>query len=261
MRYEFTLTRRSFHKLCGLAALFLALPRMSRAASAGIPVLLYHDISNEFTDEYTISPSDFAAQMEWLYENGYRAEALAGIGAGHALPKRSVAITFDDGYASFMDYAFPLLRQYGFKATINVIGEYAGACLEMEGRRPMLSWDEYRHLAGSGLIDIGCHTYGLHRYIHRGVTGVADHVLADDLRLFKETMHKETGQYPEVLAWPYGLYTQRSISIAAESGFRRILTSRRGLFEPGGNPLEIPRQMVSGKIDLVSFRRLIGGNA
>jgi peptidoglycan/xylan/chitin deacetylase (PgdA/CDA1 family) len=261
MRCEFTLTRRNFLKLWGMATLYLLLPRMSRAAIAGIPVLLYHDISGEFNDAYTMSPSNFAAQMEWLYESGYSAVSLRDIGAGHALPERTVAITFDDGYASFMDYAFPLFQQYGFKSTINVIGEYVGTYMEMHGKRPMLSWDEYRHLVGSGLIDLGCHTYGLHRYSSRGVTGVTDSVLADDLRLFQETIRKQTGSYSQILAWPYGLYTRKSIEIAADGGFNRILTSRRGLFQFGGDLLEIPRRNISNSIDLVSFRRFVGEGA
>jgi peptidoglycan/xylan/chitin deacetylase (PgdA/CDA1 family) len=244
-----------------MAALYLLLPRMSRAGSAGIPVLLYHDISDEFRDDYSISPSNFSAQMEWLYESGYSAVSLRDIGAGHALPERTVAITFDDGYASFMDYAFPLFQQYGFKSTINVIGEYVGTYMEMRGKRPMLSWDEYRHLAGSGLVDLGCHTYGLHRYSSRGVVGVTDGVLADDLRLFQETIRKQTGKSSEILAWPYGLYSRRSMAVASDAGFNGILTSRRGLYQLGGNPLEIPRRNISNSIDLVSFRRLIGEGA
>ena len=260
MRFDFSLNRRSFLKLWGLATLSLLLPRMSQARTAGIPVLLYHDISNEFRDEYTISPGLFAVQMEWLYANGYRAVSLRDIGApGQAVPERAVVITFDDGYATFMDYAFPLLQQYGFKATINLVGEYVGTYMEMGGRRPMFGWDEYRHLARSGLVDIGCHTHALHKYGHLGVSGVSGDVLANDLRIFQETLRKQTGRNADILAWPYGLYTRKSIAVAVQAGFRHILTSRRGLFEVAGNPLEIPRRNISNGTDLISFKQYIGG--
>jgi peptidoglycan/xylan/chitin deacetylase (PgdA/CDA1 family) len=236
------------------------LPRLSLAATRGVPVLLYHDISPEFRDDYTISPANFAVQMEWLYSSGFSAVSLADIdAAGGSLRERTVVITFDDGYASFMDYAFPLLQQYGFKATINLIGEYVGTYMDSMGRRPMFGWDEYRHLVSSGIVELGCHTRNLHRYGHLGVTGVGDDVLADDLRIFREMMREQTGKYPDILAWPYGMYTRKSISVAVRSGFRHLLTSRRGFYEAGGNPLEIPRMNISNGTDFSAFQKYCGG--
>jgi peptidoglycan/xylan/chitin deacetylase (PgdA/CDA1 family) len=251
------LSRRGFLTLGGAAILSISLPRNLRAKGPEIPVLLYHDISDDIRDEYTVSPSLFSAQMEWLYGSGFRAVSVRDLGRP-LRPGRTVVITFDDGYASFMDYAFPLFREYGFKATINVVGRHVGSFLDVNGNRPMLSWDEYRHLMDSGLVEIGCHTHDLHAYGHRGVLGVTDGALQADLLLFRETAGKETGKSPDILAWPYGLYDGRKIRVAIDAGFRYLLTSNAGGFEPGGDLSEIPRRNVHEGTDLRSFRKILG---
>ena len=252
-----TLSRRDFLKVSAGALIVPALmPKTLFAEGHKIPVLLYHDISDQFQDEYTISPSRFAAQMERLYAHDYRAISLKDLDSlpGESL-SRAVVITFDDGYASFIDYAFPLLKDYGFKATVNIIGEYVGTFLHLGGNRPMLSWDEYRVLNNSGLVDLGCHTHNLH-----GMSKVfqSQKALEDDFKLFTETFTKEIGTKPDILAWPFGTYDQSSVKVAERMGFKYFLTSREALFRKNGNFNEIPRLNINNALDLVSFCQYIG---
>jgi len=250
--------RRNFLKLTGLSLLSFLFPFRLSAASPGIPVLLYHDISSECSDLYSIDPQLFAVQMEWLYGNGYRAVSLKDVGDKEKIiPGKTVVITFDDGYASFMDYAFPLLEEYGFKATVNIIGEHVGKYVKQCGTPPMLSWDEYRHLKRSGLVDLGCHSFHMHRM--GAILEASADALEKDLRLFQEEMKTEIGSAADILAWPYGVYDKKSVSVAGKTGFRYLLTSREGFFRPGGDLNEIPRLNMNNRLDLVSFRQYIGG--
>lgn len=247
------ISRREFLRLGGALAVSIGTPAFGREASVEVPVLLYHDISDEFRDSYTVSPSLFAAQMEWLYNNGFRAIAMRDI-ARPTENGKAVVITFDDGYASYMDYAFPLFREYGFRSTINVIGSLAGRFLREGGNRPMLAWDEYRHLLKSGMVDIGCHSYNLHSAAHKGVLGVSGETLRKDLGMFRDVLRRETGESTEILAWPYGLYDAERISIARNEGFRFLLTSREASFKVSGDVAEIPRRNIDNLYDITSFR-------
>lgn len=249
-------SRREFLKLGGAAALSMALPGIASGSRNGVPVLMYHDISLDFRDDYTISPSLFAAHLEWLYGNGYRSVPLKELPSLKA-DSRTFALTFDDGYASFIDYAFPLLEEYGFRATVNAIGRFAGEIFEFRGKRPMISWDEYRHLARSGRVDIGCHTFDLHVSSNRGAAGASAGKLRDDLRRFQEATKSETGLASEILAWPYGLFTENGIQVAREQGFRYFLTSEERKFAPGGDIARIPRMNINEKLDMISFRQYI----
>jgi peptidoglycan/xylan/chitin deacetylase (PgdA/CDA1 family) len=260
------ITRRDFLRIASVftasscvaapatASVFSALKGSAAGGPAvRVPVLLYHDISDLFNDDYTISPSLFAAQMEWLYNNGYRAISLRDIPNLKANDK-AVVITFDDGYDSFVYYAFPIFRACGFKATINVIGNLVGKYIDEGGSRPLLSWDEYRFLLNSGLVDIGSHTYALHRFDHKGVIGVSEETLRQELRIFIETMLSETGQRADILAWPYGFYNEKSVEVARQEGFRYIQTSNTAVFETSGDLFAIPRKNITNRFNLAVFR-------
>lgn len=252
------LTRRDFLRTSGAAlALSASLPGNLLAGTFKIPVLLYHDISDDFRGPYTMSPSTFAAQMEWLYSHGYKAISLRNLSE---LRERNIAktvvITFDDGYASFMDYAFPLFVEYGFRVTINIIGQYVGTFMHLIKDRPMLSWDEYRYMSESGLVDLGCHTHSLH--VGRGVLQLPGETLREDLRLFKKVFESEIGENTDILAWPFGKYDRRSMKIAKEAGFKYIVTSNKGYLSESTSLNEIPRLNIGRGLDFVAFKRHIG---
>jgi peptidoglycan/xylan/chitin deacetylase (PgdA/CDA1 family) len=252
------MTRRFFLTAMATA---LVLPKKvfagDSAHPASIPVLLYHDIAFESSDDYTITPALFAAQMEWLYANGYKAISFADLDKESSLEK-TVIITFDDGYASFITYAFPFLRAYGFKATINIIGEYVGSYITERGDRLTLSWDEYRYLSASGLVSLGSHTDRLHVFSHQGAAGVSDAVLLEDLQQFQNIFKQEMGTPSEIIAWPYGFYNERSIAVAGKAGFHYFLTSKTGYYHHTDNFTEIPRIPISKNDQLFTFQSKIG---
>lgn len=259
------ITRRDFLKITSACTLLSTLPKLPKnlfAKVIRIPVLLYHDISEEFKDFYTLPPALFASQMEWLYARGYKVISLREVkeivDTDHS---KSIILTFDDGYASFMDYAFPFIKEYGFRATINILGKYVGTFIDidMEGNRPMLSWDEYRYLKKSGIVDLGCHSYNMHIW-RRGRGGVSLFSVKEqeeDLILFKEIFQKEIGSPVEILAWPYGQYDKESIEIARKAGFNYLLTSKEGYLTKDSKFQEIPRITINNKFDLDTFKNYL----
>ncbi len=257
------MTRRTFLRLTGGAALFSSvLPRAlgakeSRTSDRTIPVLLYHDIANGVQDDHTMSPATFAAQLEWLYANGYRTlstdeiEGFLKDGSG-----RAVLVTFDDGYTSFMDYAYPLLNAYGFKATVNIIGKVIERNMLLDGWRTVLSWDECRYLADNGRVDIGCHSFGLHT--PGGALARSYEAIEKDLARFQELYYVKIGRTCTTIAWPYGIYDSKCIEIARKAGFRYLLTSNEGYIGKASAMSEIPRLNMNNRLDLVSFQQYIG---
>lgn len=250
-------TRREFLKLTGAGIVWSLLPKHAFAEALSIPVLMYHDISNHFRDDYTVSPAAFSAQMEWLYCSGYRTLFFSDLDTlDEDRSGKPVIITFDDGYASFSDHAFPVLREYGFRATVNIIGKHAGSYINMGGNRPLLSWDEYRYLHGSGLVALGCHTYNLH-FLGKAHSH-DEKEIENDLLLFQEIFRRELGRNTELLAWPFGIYSKRTVAIARKAGFKYIMTSNEGYLKTGDSLLEIPRLNINNKLDMVSFQQYIG---
>jgi peptidoglycan/xylan/chitin deacetylase (PgdA/CDA1 family) len=254
------LTRRQFLTLSSATLLSLSFSRYSTAAAENIPVLMYHDISYQRHEEETILPSLFAAQMEWLYGAGYRSISFEEIDLLDAESiKRAVIITFDDGYVSFMDYAFPLFTEYGFKSTINIIGKHTGGFIS--GDDPRLSWDECRLLIKSGIVELGCHTYDLHAWFgtlsRAGAIAAVNKRLPQDLTLFQQVYAEELGRPAKILAWPYGRFDSTSVEIAKSAGFRYILSSNHRYFMSDGSRSDIPRFNIDNNAPLSLFRKIL----
>src|SRR5688572_32439517 len=92
------------------------------------PVLCYHRIGGPVELGVTrVGRSVFARQMRALAEAGWRTLTLSDFArprTTHA--PRTFLLTFDDGYASLADHAYPVLADLGFTATTFLITDYIG---------------------------------------------------------------------------------------------------------------------------------------
>ncbi len=95
--------------------------------SQSIPVLMYHYISNH-PGSISVSPKNFENQCYGMAKNGWKGislkEAEQFFLEGKPLPKKSVLITFDDGYLDNYVYAWPILKKYGHHGVIFAVTEY-----------------------------------------------------------------------------------------------------------------------------------------
>src|SRR5690349_8552251 len=107
-------------------------PATARTQHYKVPILMYHSISDQAAPrfkQFAVPQKVFAAQMEYLHTHGYTPitvtqylEAKKQNGTG--LPAHPVILTFDDGFADFYSAALPILKQYGFPATLYVTTAY-----------------------------------------------------------------------------------------------------------------------------------------
>jgi peptidoglycan/xylan/chitin deacetylase (PgdA/CDA1 family) len=183
-------------------------------------VLMYHSVSGCTDDPYriTVSPYRLDRQLRWLRDRG-----LTGVGVGELMRARAagrgaglVGLTFDDGYADFVESALPLLRRHGCTATVFVLpGRLGGdnAWDELGPRKPLLTADGIRTAAAEGM-EIGSH--GL---MHTDLT------TADDATLERETRHSRalladiTGTAPQGFCYPYGTVDSRAIEAVRTAGY------------------------------------------
>ncbi|WP_079132232.1 polysaccharide deacetylase family protein [Streptomyces nanshensis] len=181
---------------------------------------MYHSVSACTDDPYriTVSPYRLDRQLRWLRDRG-----LTGVSVGELMRARAagrtrglVGLTFDDGYADFVDSALPLLRRHGCTATVFALpGRLGGenAWDELGPRKPLLSADGLRAAAEAGM-EIGSH----------GLTHT-DLTTADDATLTAETQHSRallaevTGTAPEGFCYPYGTVDERAVRAVRAAGY------------------------------------------
>lgn len=189
-------------------------------ATRGMPmVLMYHSVQPYTEDPYlvTVQPPRFEQQMRWLSRRGWRgvsmAELLAARAAGAG--KGLIGLTFDDGYADFAEHALPVLRRYGFTATVFVIAGRLGGdnAWDPAGpRKPLLGADQVRRLAEAG-VEVGSH--GLQ---HVSLTA-AHGALAAETGGSRRILQDITGQPASGFCYPYGHFDAEVVGAVRDAGY------------------------------------------
>ncbi len=215
--------------------------------SAHIPILLYHHLDPEGEESGTVlHPDTFARQMKLLRDNGYTAVSLDALIAyaeeGTALPEKPVVITFDDGYLSNYQYAFPILREYGWEGTVFTIGTSVGHTDFYKDTQyamtPHFGKEEIEEMAG--VISVQSHTYDMHQWppfetgdrIRETILPLDGESEADYIKALKADVEQQNALFaelglasPTALAFPQGMWEQTTNAILRENGYRVTLTT------------------------------------
>ena len=229
-----------------------AAPLAEESYTANVPVLMYHHIDEEGNDDVNISSELFEAQMAALAEEGYTAvfpdDLAAYVYEGKALPDKPVVITFDDGYLSNYEYAWPILEKYDMKATIFVIGSTIGNTEHYKDTdypiTPHFSYEQGAEMVASGVISIQSHTYDMHQWAPYedsdqprenilALEGESEEdyrsLLSADCQKIRQVIQEGMGEASvHVMAYPSGQFDTLSQVTLLENGFDITFTTQVG---------------------------------
>jgi len=171
-------------------------------------VLMYHNLwekadSGAEVDSWTIGPRRFREDLQWLKDHGYTTVLPSEVIRGDPLPKRAVLITFDDGYRSNYDLAYPILQEFGDKAVVSLITRW------IEEEDPdYLTWEQCREMAQSGLVEFGSHTHAAHASGIKRMEGETREAyearILPDLQKSIDLIREHLGTAPQFFAYPMG---------------------------------------------------------
>ena len=236
--------------LCAIAALLLlifGLAYWNETHVARIPILMYHHLAETGVPGSTISADFFEAHIKALKDAGYTSVSFEDlcdyVYNGASLPEQPVVITFDDGYKSVYDEAYPILRKYDTKATVFIIGVLHGES-HYKGRNdlsitPHLDDAEVKEMAASGMISIQSHSYDMHQLVpyepesprvgilRREDESKAEYEAAftEDFTLASGQIEQITGLNPFVYSYPYGRFTRLSERLLKNMGVMVTVTT------------------------------------
>jgi len=213
----------------GLVGLLAALVCPAQAAV----VVLYHHVSDKTPASTSISPAHFEAQMDYLAEAGFTVVPLMALvdklRKGEALPDKTLALTFDDSYASVYESAYPLLKKRGWPFTFFVNTDAVGSS------RLFVSWDQLREMAQHG-VTIANHT-GAHHHLPRQQAGESAREFRQrierEIRRAQQKIAQEIGAASMILAYPFGEYNREVQAIAKKLGYVAFGQQSGALFEQG----------------------------
>lgn len=140
-----------------------------RSYSCNVPILMYHHLDEDVTNNAVITPLKFEEHIRALKISGYSSITLQQLAdyveKGIDLPEKPVLITFDDGYSSNYELAYPILKKYNMSGVINVIGVSVGKDTYKDTGKPItphFSYEEAGEMVANGVIEIQSHSYDMH---------------------------------------------------------------------------------------------------
>ncbi len=236
-----------------------------------IPVLMYHRIiksSDLQTTHYNeegelygtiVTEEQFDEQMHYLHKKGYTTLTLAEFQAYMEkeldVPKKSVLITFDDGFKDNYINAYPILKKYDLRATIFLIAgnidrdprDYDPADAQF------LSVEDIE--ASTDIFDYESHTYKFHERDESGaafLTAKPREDVLEDIEIGMELVGSKTA-----FAYPFGEYDAETLGILDELGMEMAFTIKDGMAKPGESMLEIPRRGIYPGTTMDIFKLLL----
>lgn len=207
-----------------------------------LPILTFHAIEPAPSPVAT-TPGTFRQALRHLRALGWAtvdlAASVAAMRRGIPPPAGSFALTFDDGYRSVYEEAFPVLQELEMRATLFVItGERAPAGpaerLPSWRSRPMLSWAELAEMQRAGM-GIGAHTR-----THPDLTRLPPERLQAEMAGSRRLLEDALGVPVPAFAYPFGRLDRRSHAVAREH-FACACSDLPGVADPGSDPWALER--------------------
>ena len=191
-----------------------------------VPILLYHHITEEEfsggNEISLISPNDFRMHMTAIKINftpislRQYYEYVTDQTGEVTIPDNPIIVTFDDGYLSNYEIAFPILKELEIPATIfvvtNTVGEIGG---EGKVNYSHFTWEQAREMEESGLIEIQSHTAN-----HKELATLSVNEMVLELRKSKYAIEKNLGRECDMIAFPYGSYNDKVEELSRKAGYK-----------------------------------------
>ncbi|MEU4464762.1 polysaccharide deacetylase family protein [Streptomyces sp. NPDC024017] len=219
------------------------------APRRGPLVLMYHGVGRRSAEEdffnLFVSPDRLRRQLTALLRRGWTPLTLDAY-LHRTVPRRSVLLTFDDGYQAMVDEGLPVLRELKVPATVFVLSGLLGGrsrwMAEMPDE-PLVDAEGVAALARAGL-DVECHGWD-----HSGLAAADPTTLSRNVEDAARALRDLTGRRPRAFAYPYGEHDARARRAVAEAGFEVAFSTHHG-----GGRYAVPRVDVNSTDTDTTFR-------
>lgn len=199
----------------------------------GIPVLNYHEVQDNVNNPLALSIAEFDEQMAYLSKHGYHSitpdELLSYLQNDIPLPDKSVLITFDDGYRNNYINAYPILKKYGFTATIFLITDVVGH------NDWYLDWEQVKEMQQAGFV------FGSHTLSHVPLVALSNEEALFQLKKSKEGIEWRLGVPVEYFAYPTGAYNENTRQLVKQAGYKAAFSVDFGRVGKNSNIYSLER--------------------
>ncbi len=233
-----------------LLTLVLVTLTVPLSARNDIVAFCYHQVEPKAVNKFSLSLDRFKSQLKYLKDRNYRSlnsdellEAMKGDSAGSG---NRVVFTFDDGFRTVYDYAFPAMQEFGFKGIVCIYPSFIGSSQAM-------SWQQLEELIKAGW-SVECHSMTHSNLAAKYQNPVEEKAfLEKEIVASRQIIESKLGNKVKFMVWPYGVYSDRTIKLAEEAGFSGAMTVDGGSNYQGLSPWLIKRQVIYSTDDMDKF--------
>ncbi len=218
-----------------------------------VSAFVYHRFGDDRFSSTNIDLEKFEEQLKFLKDNGYEvlnlSQALDRLEDQGAETKVAV-ITIDDAFKSFYNNGWPLLKRYGFSATLYVNTKTVGASDYMD-------WNEIREVQNEG-IEIGNHSHA-HPYF---LNNFNETEFLKDIELSHQAFKNGMNSIPKTYAYPYGEWNQKMAYILDSLGYTSAAAQNSGVIYAQSDRFQLPRfPMSNDYADMNAFKEKLNVKA
>lgn len=211
-----------------------------------VPIIMYHHVDDRaHISKLSVCPESFERQMQFLKERDYnvvKLEEIPDLIRNEKIPRKTIAITFDDGYEDNYTSAYPVLKKIGLPATIFIIPA-------LIGRDGYLTWDQVIEMSESGVISIGSHTMR-HAYLPDLAEQKLDMEISGSRRAIESHIRKEITSF----SYPIGAFNKHIKDKVMKAGYTIAVATNPGKDYPRHDLFAMKRVRISRTSDsLVTF--------
>ncbi|MDP2927670.1 MAG: polysaccharide deacetylase family protein [Candidatus Omnitrophota bacterium] len=200
-----------------------------------VPILVYHSIGYG-EGGFFVKPENFIKQMAFIKKNGYEVitldELVRSIKDKKSFKRNKIVITIDDGYKDNFQYAYPVLKKFGFPATIFLVTDYIG--------KGFLNWDEVIAMSKDNIA------FGGHTKTHFYLGVVKDEKAAfEEIAGSKKAIEEKIGLPVDYFCYPSGGFNEKAKKLVMQAGYKGACTTNRGFAKFNRDVYELKRIKVT----------------
>ena len=197
-------------------------------------IFCYHRLVDKVRAPGTeITTPDFEAQMQMLKDKGITVigmqDYLAWRRSEKAIPPRCAVISFDDGWKSQYDVAWPIMKKFGYPFTMFIYTE--GVQGGHFGGGQAISWEQLAEMRDAG-VDIEAHS-ATHQDLRKGYDVINkkktsgpeyEQWLQNEVVGCKQLLEQRLGIKVNCFAVPFGNYNEHVKEVARNAGYEAMFT-------------------------------------
>jgi len=212
---------------------------------ANTSAFVYHRFGDNRYPSTNIDLDKFEAHLKFFKDNDYLVLTLSQAlnELKEEVGAKVAVITIDDAYKSFYANAWPLLKKYGFPATLYVNTETVGA-------GDFMGWQAIREVKEAG-IEIGNHSHA-HPYF---LNAYNKQDFLEDLDVSQNEFEQHLKAIPISYAYPYGEWNSSMREVLDSLGFSSAVAQNSGVIYRNAPQFSLPRfPMSNDYADMEQFK-------